>query len=701
MSAPQPVSTDTGHGQRLRFRPDAIRNRHSANFRNGDDIQLHIGVRAEADTYSILVNDQIAGVWGKAMRLDAVSPDMIVEVTIWFQDRQAMLTMGETTRAFREPGTLAAELTRHTTKAIDATDLIAGDPAPPVLLRPALREHLDALDPALADGFVDFAHADDEAKLLVIAGWLRDRDSAGRWAGPIAMQISAGTSDLVVTGSCCWLDRADLEGAGIGFLLAADHAGLPSGELRGAEMGDGMGASASLLGRLPRRSGDPIHTMFDLVSRATEGDVAGVRKAVGRAYNQSDTLVEIGVALDLAGTIAIPGGGIVLIGRLRSGDPIDDIRLQSRSGIQVSVRDHWLDCDKATGAFIAYVRTILPHGAETWLQVRTGDGAVGFRPIEPVYGEKWAAMRQILDAVPRHYSAIDAAFDDVLGPPLRALNALRIEGEVNSDEIAFGEIVRDPRCSIIVPLYGRLDFLTYQMALFSADARAIDEIVYVLDQPERRDELLALARSAHVRFGRSFRIVFPSEGRGFGPASNLGLAHARGHYVCFLNSDAFPEASDWLDRMIASLDVAEDIGIVGARLLFADGSIQHDGMELTPNDSAGGWLFPRHPDKGLRPSPLAPVAREVEAVTGACMVLTRDLANDLGGFDPVYPIGDFEDADLCAKIRARGLKCVIDDQATLYHLERQSQGDHVEVWRANLTLLNAWIYQRRWVNPPA
>jgi GT2 family glycosyltransferase len=237
------------------------------------------------------------------------------------------------------------------------------------------------------------------------------------------------------------------------------------------------------------------------------------------------------------------------------------------------------------------------------------------------------------------------------------------------------------------------------MALFSADERGLDEIIYVLDQPERRDELLAIAESARVRFGRPFRVVLPSEGRGFGPASNAGLQYAAGDFVCFLNSDAFPERSDWLDVLVDSLLGDSWIGIVGARLLFADGSIQHDGMLLEPNASAGNWLFPRHPDKGMRPAPAAATPREAEAVTGACMVLDRNLALSLGGFDPAYAIGDFEDADLCAKVRARGLKCAVVHDAVLYHLERESQGDHVEAWRANLTLFNAWVYQRRWVNP--
>jgi GT2 family glycosyltransferase len=78
--------------------------------------------------------------------------------------------------------------------------------------------------------------------------------------------------------------------------------------------------------------------------------------------------------------------------------------------------------------------------------------------------------------------------------------------------------------------------------------------------------------------------------------------------------------------------------------------------------------------------------------------MRRSLAEELGGFDPIYAIGDFEDADLCARIKARALRCVMNDNAILYHFERQSQGQASDAWRTNLTLLNAWHYQRRW-NP--
>jgi len=76
------------------------------------------------------------------------------------------------------------------------------------------------------------------------------------------------------------------------------------------------------------------------------------------------------------------------------------------------------------------------------------------------------------------------------------------------------------------------------------------------------------------------------------------------------------------------------------------------------------------------------------------MVMRTDLARAVGGFDEGFVIGDFEDADLCLRLRARGLGCAVDPRAQLYHLERQSQGGYEGGWRQNLTLYNAWRLQK-------
>jgi GT2 family glycosyltransferase len=249
---------------------------------------------------------------------------------------------------------------------------------------------------------------------------------------------------------------------------------------------------------------------------------------------------------------------------------------------------------------------------------------------------------------------------------------------------------------VVIPLYRRIDFVEYQMALLSRCWDATQhEILYVLDDPAKRRELEILGRSLYERFRIPFRLLLLEANVGFSAANNVGLRAARGEFVCFLNSDIFPITDRWIERLVAGLQRNPDLGIIGARLLFEDGSVQHEGCYYRTLSEYGHWTFIEHLNKGLRPEPVEGIQRR-EAITGACMVMRRVLAEELGGFDESFIIGDFEDSDLCLKAKARGLACAVDMAVHLYHLERQSQGSAGEAWRMNLTLYNAWIHQRRW-----
>jgi GT2 family glycosyltransferase len=82
------------------------------------------------------------------------------------------------------------------------------------------------------------------------------------------------------------------------------------------------------------------------------------------------------------------------------------------------------------------------------------------------------------------------------------------------------------------------------------------------------------------------------------------------------------------------------------------------------------------------------------------MMMRRAYAEQAGGFDESFIVGDFEDSDLCLKTRERGLACAVHAGVNMYHLERKSQVSPGESWRMNLTLYNAWVHQRRWFSAP-
>src|SRR5262249_54527348 len=138
--------------------------------------------------------------------------------------------------------------------------------------------------------------------------------------------------------------------------------------------------------------------------------------------------------------------------------------------------------------------------------------------------------------------------------------------------------------------------------------------------------------------------------------------------------------SDWVERLVQRLEDNRDVGIIGPLLLFEDGSVQHEGMDYQPLPRLGNWIFPIHRKKGWRPGATHGLQR-CPAITAACMVARRDLIHDLGGFDDAFAIGDFEDSDLCQRVRARRKASAVDLDVQLYHLERKSQTAGHELWR--------------------
>jgi GT2 family glycosyltransferase len=169
-----------------------------------------------------------------------------------------------------------------------------------------------------------------------------------------------------------------------------------------------------------------------------------------------------------------------------------------------------------------------------------------------------------------------------------------------------------------------------------------------------------------------FRVAVLDRNVGFSTANNLGASLARGRLLTLLNSDVLPDRPGWAPALAAFHDATPEIGALGPKLLFEDDSLQHAGLyfrRLAPN---AAWSN-EHFFKGLhRALPAANVARPVPAVTGACLMIARDLYQDMGGLRGTYVQGDYEDSDLCLRLIDAGHTNWYCAQIELYHLEAQS-----------------------------
>jgi len=196
------------------------------------------------------------------------------------------------------------------------------------------------------------------------------------------------------------------------------------------------------------------------------------------------------------------------------------------------------------------------------------------------------------------------------------------------------------------------------------------EIVVVADvetPPDVIDELRDIA-------GHRLRLVWWEHPFDFSAKCNLGAAHATGDVLLFLNDDTEVITPDWIETMYGFAR-EPGVGAVGCHLLFEDGRLQHGGHVLL-GGNPGHLMFGQSPTNERNRMVLW-LDREVAGVTAAAMMMRRDVFDEVGGFSPAFP-NNYNDVDLCAKVRASGRRVIVTPHARLYHFESVSRDASVD-----------------------
>jgi cellulose synthase/poly-beta-1,6-N-acetylglucosamine synthase-like glycosyltransferase len=177
----------------------------------------------------------------------------------------------------------------------------------------------------------------------------------------------------------------------------------------------------------------------------------------------------------------------------------------------------------------------------------------------------------------------------------------------------------------------------------------------------------------------------PTEPFNYAAKMNRLWRAASSEQIVFLNDDVGPRR-DWL-RALQSFAVDQDVGGVGARLLFEDGSLQHAGLGPHGDGAAHCWVFRKRAEGTYQE--WARSQRQWSMVTGAAFATRRSLLEQIGGFDERFRL-EFNDTDLCLRLRALGYRIICTPLAEMIHTEKASRGEQDPPGEDRALFLSRW-----------
>ncbi|MBF0458134.1 MAG: glycosyltransferase family 2 protein [Nitrospirae bacterium] len=252
------------------------------------------------------------------------------------------------------------------------------------------------------------------------------------------------------------------------------------------------------------------------------------------------------------------------------------------------------------------------------------------------------------------------------------------------------EIKDSPRVSIIIPNRDNAALLAKCVKSVMTAAYDNYEIVIVENGSTRGDTF-----TLYDTLGKDDRIkIIGWQGRfNYPKINNYAARYSCGSVLLFLNNDIEAVNADWLVNMLRHA-VRKDVGAVGAKLYYPDGTIQHGGIVV----GVGGIAVEYHKGFDGRSAGYfnrLSIVHNVAAVTGACMMLKRELFDKASGFDERYALA-YNDVDLCLRLMELGYPAVWTPYSELIHYESRTRG--YEITRAQRQRLNdeSEIFTKRW-----
>ncbi len=287
-----------------------------------------------------------------------------------------------------------------------------------------------------------------------------------------------------------------------------------------------------------------------------------------------------------------------------------------------------------------------------------------------------------------------------VSPELRAPLVQRLLGDradVQASALSSGVHLRyrlpvtEPKVSVIIPTRDQVRLLRNCIdSLRTITNYQNLEIIVADNQSSDVDALSYMEGLQQTGQARVLECDFPFN---FSRINNLAVERASGEVLVFLNNDTEVVAPEWLKEMVA-LALRDEVGAVGCRLLYGNGLIQHAGVIVGIGGAAGHWFrYLNDGNGGYQGRAL--LSQNLSAITGACLVMRRDVFWEVGGFDQAFAVA-YNDVDLCLRLTEAGYRNVYTPHAVLLHHESVSRGRDDTPEKQSVFRREYALFRERW-----
>ena len=291
------------------------------------------------------------------------------------------------------------------------------------------------------------------------------------------------------------------------------------------------------------------------------------------------------------------------------------------------------------------------------------------------------------DAVQYRFRVLEAnELTDPMKSDAAHYDISEIDGEKALEEyqkIRF-EYYAYPDISIVIPVYNQFAY-TYQCLQSIQEHTAGIGFEIIIGDDHSTDQTADISTRIE-----NITIVQNEGDKGFLYNCRTAAAHARGRYILFLNNDTQVQ-ENWLKPLLDIMEADEKIGLTGSKLIYADGTLQEAGGIVWSDGSAWNYGNGKNPE-----DPEYNYVKDVDYISGACIMIRKDLWKELDGFDPAFAPAYYEDTDLAFRVRQAGYRVVYQPLSQVVHFEGISNGKDTTQGLKTYQVVNQQKFYRRW-----